>query len=118
MADLDSRERTDLRVLVVDAERGSPDPQVIPQEATGRLDRRLVDLLLPTVRDGIEQVREVQFRHVGLDRDDRAPVAAVAALAWLRSTEWMLETGMEPQALAVLVAMFPARDEAGHTASG
>src|SRR6266508_4786007 len=117
MADLQPRSRDGLRRLLVEAENNWTEPQWLLQAATGWMQRRTVDKLVEELLDGIEQLRELQLRHAGLVDVAKAPVAAVAALAWCRAAETMLEAEKKPQELAVLVAVFPARDEAGHAAS-
>jgi hypothetical protein len=111
VGDLTWRERADLWALLLRAEPSSADPRAYLRKATAWLERRVVDKLADELHGGVEHLREIQFRHAGLSDDFRAPAAAVAALAWLRAAEMMLEAGMEPEALAILAKLFPARGE-------
>jgi hypothetical protein len=104
--------REKVQTLLTRAERDPATAQTVLQEATGWLERRVVTQLVAELPAGAEHLRELQFRHAGLADDYRAPAAAVAALAWLRAAEAMLEGGMKPQALPVLVAILPTREEA------
>jgi hypothetical protein len=117
LGELDWRERAAVRTLLPQAELDD-DPREILQEATAWLERRVVDRLVDEVHAGADHLREIQFRYAGLDGDLGAPAAGVAALAWLRCAEAMLEGGMEPEALVILVGLFPTRDEAEHAPSG
>jgi hypothetical protein len=118
VGELDSSERVAVYSLLPSAELRAADAQPLLRKATGRLDRRVVDRLVDELPGGIEHLQDMQFRHRSLPDDFRAPAAGVAALAWLRGAEAMLKSGMKAPALAILVAMLPARDDADHVPSG
>jgi len=118
VGELDSSERVALYSLLPSAELRAADAQPLLRKATGRLDRRVVDRLVDELPGGIEHLQDLQFRHRGLPDDFQAPAAGVAALAWLRAAEAMLKGGMKAPALAILVAMLPAHDDAEHAPSG